>query len=173
MTLHIKMFNWNYFCHLKTQSTFLLSWIIPRHVLSQPLNHDPSKKLPNVYKSCPKIISIEKWTILTPLQKLPNNVDDLGLIIVATGFEKLPKVQKIAQSGHTDHEFILIRKYLPRCRFNCWSWRQQRVRPDVVRRGVRRDDLVSQTVKVSNQGDLQPLSSFTSFGKKIPTLAQF
>ena len=110
---------------------------------------------------------------MTPLQKLPNNVDDLGLIIVATGFEKLPKVQKIAQSGHTDHEFILIRKYLPRCRFNCWSWRQQRFRPDVVRRGVRRDDLVSQTVKVSNQGDLQPLSSFTSFGKKIPTLAQF
>ena len=27
---------------------------------------------------------------------------DLGKIIVATGFEWLPKVQKIAQSGHTD-----------------------------------------------------------------------
>ena len=40
--------------------------------------------------------------ILTPLQKLPNNVDDLGKIIVATGFEWLPKVTKIAQSGHTD-----------------------------------------------------------------------
>ena len=39
--------------------------------------------------------------ILTPLQKLPKNVGDLGKIIVATGFEKLPKVQKIAQSGHT------------------------------------------------------------------------
>ena len=26
---------------------------------------------------------------------------DLGKISVATGFEKLPKVQKIAQSGHT------------------------------------------------------------------------
>ena len=26
---------------------------------------------------------------------------DLGKIIVATGFEKLPKVQLIAQSGHT------------------------------------------------------------------------
>ena len=26
---------------------------------------------------------------------------DLGKIIVAIGFEKLPKVQKIAQSGHT------------------------------------------------------------------------
>ena len=39
--------------------------------------------------------------ILTPLQKLPNNVGDLGKIIVATCFEWLPKVQKIAQSGHT------------------------------------------------------------------------
>ena len=39
--------------------------------------------------------------ILTPLQKLPNNVGDLDKIIVATGFEWLPKVQKIAQSGHT------------------------------------------------------------------------
>jgi len=39
--------------------------------------------------------------ILTPLQKLPNTLGDLGKIIVATGFEWLPKVQKIAQSGHT------------------------------------------------------------------------
>ena len=39
--------------------------------------------------------------ILTPLQKLPNNVGDLGKLIAATGFERFPKVQKIAQSGHT------------------------------------------------------------------------
>ena len=32
--------------------------------------------------------------ILTPLQKLPNNVGNLGKIIIATGFEWLPKVQK-------------------------------------------------------------------------------
>ena len=31
---------------------------------------------------------------LTHLQKLPNNVGDLGKIIVATSFEWLPKVQK-------------------------------------------------------------------------------
>ena len=37
--------------------------------------------------------SQEKWKILTPLQELPKNVDDLGKIIDATGFEKLPKVQ--------------------------------------------------------------------------------
>ena len=39
--------------------------------------------------------------ILTPLQKLPNNVGNLGKIIIATGFEWLPKVQKIAESGHS------------------------------------------------------------------------
>ena len=39
--------------------------------------------------------------ILTPLQKLPNNVGDLGKVIVATGFEWFPEVQKIATSGHT------------------------------------------------------------------------
>ena len=47
------------------------------------------------------MISLEKWTILTPLQKLPKNVEDLGKLIVVKGFKKLPKVQKIANSGHT------------------------------------------------------------------------
>ena len=50
-------------------------------------------KLPNVYKSCPKMISLEKWLILTPLQKLPKNVVDLCKLIVAKGFKKLPKIQ--------------------------------------------------------------------------------
>ena len=39
------------------------------------------------------MISLGKWKILTPLQKLAKNVGDFGKIIVATGFEKLPKVQ--------------------------------------------------------------------------------
>ena len=30
---------------------------------------------------------------MTPLRKLPKNVGNLGKILVATGFEKLPKVQ--------------------------------------------------------------------------------
>ena len=47
------------------------------------------------------MISLEKGMMLTPLQKLPRNVGDLGKIIVATGFEWLPKVKKIAQSGYT------------------------------------------------------------------------
>ena len=50
------------------------------------------KKSPNVYKSWPKMFSIKKWMILTPLQKLPKNVGDLGKSIVAKGFIKLPKV---------------------------------------------------------------------------------
>ena len=39
------------------------------------------------------MISPEKWKILTLLQKLPKNVGDLGKLIVARGFKKLPKVQ--------------------------------------------------------------------------------
>ena len=39
------------------------------------------------------MISQEKIKVLTPLQKLPNNVVDLGKLIAAKGFEKLPKVQ--------------------------------------------------------------------------------
>ena len=49
------------------------------------------------------MISLEKWLILTPLQKLHNNVGNLGKIIFATGSEWLAKVQKIAQYGHTDY----------------------------------------------------------------------
>ena len=39
--------------------------------------------------------------ILAPLQKLTKNVGNLGKLIVAKGFKKLPKVQKIANSGRT------------------------------------------------------------------------
>ena len=48
------------------------------------------------------MISQEKWMTLTHLQKLPKNVIDLDKLIVSKCFKKLPKVQKIAQSGHTD-----------------------------------------------------------------------
>ena len=40
------------------------------------------------------MISLDKLKILTPLQKLPKNVGDLGKLIVAKGFKKSPKVQK-------------------------------------------------------------------------------
>ena len=39
------------------------------------------------------MISLEKWLILTPLQKLPKNVGDLGKLIAAKGIKELPKVQ--------------------------------------------------------------------------------
>ena len=47
------------------------------------------------------MILLETWWILTPLEKLPKNVGDLGQLIVAKGFKNMPKAQKIAQSGHT------------------------------------------------------------------------
>ena len=39
------------------------------------------------------MIALEKWKILTPLQKLPKNVGDLGKLIGSKGFKKLHKVQ--------------------------------------------------------------------------------
>ena len=64
------------------------------HIPSQShTNSVTSKKSQNVYKSCPKMISPEKWKILTPLQKLLKNVVDLGKLIVAKSFEKLPRVE--------------------------------------------------------------------------------
>ena len=60
------------------------------------------------------MISLEKWMILAPLQKLHKNVGDLGQLIVAKGFKKLPKVQKsptlvtlpwYAEITHSDWQF--------------------------------------------------------------------
>ena len=44
-------------------------------------------------KKLPKNHFTRKIKDLTPLQKLPKNVGDLGKLIVAKGFEKLPEVQ--------------------------------------------------------------------------------
>ena len=49
------------------------------------------------------MVSLEKGKNLIPLLKLPKNGEDWGKLIVAKGFKKLPKIQNIAQSGHTDH----------------------------------------------------------------------
>ena len=46
--------------------------------------------------------------ILAPLLKLPKNVGDLGKFIVAKGFKKLPKLQKIVNSGHTGQSTLTI-----------------------------------------------------------------
>ena len=55
------------------------------------------------------MISLEKLKILAPTQKLPKTVGDLGKLIVAKGFKKLPKGQKIAKSGHTVSGFAYIK----------------------------------------------------------------
>ena len=75
-----------------------------RRLFISRLNSVTRKKSPNFYKCCPKMISQEKWMTLTHLQKLPKNVRDLDRLIVSKGFKNLPKVQKIAQSGHTAFE---------------------------------------------------------------------
>ena len=51
------------------------------------------EKIANSIKKVPKNYIIEKWYILTPLQKLPKNVGDLRKLIVAKGFKHLPKFQ--------------------------------------------------------------------------------
>ena len=38
---------------------------------------------------------------------MPKNVGELGKLIVAKGYEELPKDQKIAQSGHIGNEQLL------------------------------------------------------------------
>ena len=53
-----------------------------------------SKMSPNVYKS-------RKMKYFSTFTKIAQHVRDLGKIIVVKGFKKLPKVQHIAQSGHT------------------------------------------------------------------------
>ena len=45
-----------------------------------------------------KLIDFDTFT------KIANNVCDLGKIIASNGFERSPKVQKIAQSGHTESD---------------------------------------------------------------------
>ena len=71
------------------------------------------KKSTNVYKRCPNIISIEKWQILTPLQKLPKNVGDLGKLIVAKGFKNLAKGFKTFPKSNKSPDLLtLTTRYL-------------------------------------------------------------
>ena len=65
-------------------------------------NHKMSIKVAQIW------FHYKKWMISAPLQKLPKNVGDLGKLIVAKGFKKSPKVQKIANSGHTVGELELF-----------------------------------------------------------------
>ena len=97
----------NNICHLLgvnklADNSYRIIWTINIRINSEASCISvTSKKFPNVYKSCPKMIPLEKLKILTPLQKLHKNAGNFGKIIDSTGFEKLPKVQLIPQSGHT------------------------------------------------------------------------
>ena len=62
----------------------------------QCINCSVTRKIAKCLYKLPKTISLEKWYILTPLQKLPKNVGTLGKLIVAEDFKKFP------QSGHID-----------------------------------------------------------------------
>ena len=75
------------------------------------------------------MISLEKWWILTPIQKLPKNEGDLGKLIVTKGIKKVPKVQKIAKSGHTattSHRRILFKLQRAAQHFQVKVWFQNR-----------------------------------------------
>ena len=61
------------------------------------------------------MISLEKLKILTPLQKLPKTVGDLGKLIVAKGFKTCPKsnelpnlVTVLAFTTHLKTEELII-----------------------------------------------------------------
>ena len=53
------------------------------------------KKLPNVYKSCLKMMSKEKLLFLTHLQNLPKNVGDFDKIILPKALKSCPKSNKL------------------------------------------------------------------------------
>ena len=69
--------------------------IVPARTITICLAHTQcdQKKSPNVYKSCPSMIWLEKLKILTTLQKMPKTVGDLSKLIVVKGFKNLPQVQ--------------------------------------------------------------------------------
>ena len=46
------------------------------------------------------MIPLEKLKILTPLQKLPKNVGDVGKLIAAKGFEKFLKIRQNIKFQH-------------------------------------------------------------------------
>ena len=59
------------------------------HIQLLPYQCDHIKS-PNVYKSCPNMISLEKLMVFTHLQKLPKNVEDLGKLMVAQSAKNRP-----------------------------------------------------------------------------------
>ena len=63
------------------------------HSVGFVMNSVTSKKSPNVYKKLPKNDFTTKMKVFEGFIKIAQNVGNLDKIIIATGFEKLPKVQ--------------------------------------------------------------------------------
>ena len=61
-------------------------------------------KIAKCLKKLPKNDFTRKMNGFDTFTKIADNVANLGKIIVATSFEWLPKVQKIAKSGHTNRQ---------------------------------------------------------------------
>ena len=71
------------------------------------------------------MISIEILQILTPIQKLPKNVEDLGKLIDAKGFKNLPKTYKspnLVTLEGVDSNMVTfgLDRALVVLRLNCW-----------------------------------------------------
>ena len=78
-----------------TKFVWQLGWCgPPRKNLSHTIVQCDRKKSPNVNKSCPKMISLQKLKVLTPLHKLPKNVWDSGKLNCCQALKSCPKSNK-------------------------------------------------------------------------------
>ena len=69
------------------------------------------KKIAKCLWKLPKNYFTRETKDFDTFTKMPKNMEDLGKLIAAKGFKKLPKVQKNAQYGHTAPE----PPYVPYC----------------------------------------------------------
>ena len=97
--------------------------LIPSNVGKFKINSVTSKKPPNVYKSCPKMISQVKWKVLTPLQKLPKMCWWFGSNNYCPGLWKFAQNIKNCPSGHTDWGYGTAEKRQEMyVRKSSWNW---------------------------------------------------
>ena len=68
--------------------------VTPIYLKTNYTECNETKKMPNVFKSCPKMILLENWKFLLTYQKLPRNMSNLGKLIVATALKTCPKCNK-------------------------------------------------------------------------------
>ena len=69
-------------------------------------------KIAKCLKKLPKNEFTRKMNDFDTFTKIASDVGNLGKLIVAKDFKKLPKLQKIAKSGHTAH---YLHRTTPHC----------------------------------------------------------